>query len=128
MSKADKTQLIQTAVCSIVYGQFSGEYQELFRCPRELDDVDLRGYVNDNRCVLGFENDDTKNGGIDGRKCIGYFRLYFKNGWHGRWFINKKMLINDENSGTYKRLVVHSLIKENIDNYLLKKQSKQNAK
>lgn len=86
MSKVDKTQLIQTAVCSIIYGQFSGEYQELFRCPRELDDVDLRGYVNDNRCVLGFENDDTKNGGIDGRKCIGYFRLYFRNGWHGRWF------------------------------------------
>ena len=51
MSKADKTQLIQTVVCSIVYGQFGGEYQELFRCPRELDDVDLRGYVNDNRCV-----------------------------------------------------------------------------
>ena len=51
MSKVDKTQLIQTAVCSIVYGQFSGEYQELFRCPRELDDVDLRGYVNDSRCV-----------------------------------------------------------------------------
>lgn len=89
MSKADKTQLIQTAVCSIVYGWFGGEYQELFRCPRELDDVDLRGYVNDNRCVLGFENDDTKNGGIDGRKRIGYFRLYFTNGWHGRWFVNK---------------------------------------
>lgn len=86
MSKADKTQLIQTAVCSIVYGQFGGEYQELFRCQRELDDVDLRGYVNDSRCVLGFENDDTKNGGIDGRKCIGYFRLYFKNGWLCRWY------------------------------------------
>lgn len=64
MSKADKTQLIQTAVCSIVYGQFGGEYQELFRCQRELDDVDLRGYVNDNRCVLGFENDDTKTAAL----------------------------------------------------------------
>lgn len=64
MSKVDKTQLIQTAVCSIIYGQFSGEYQELFRCPRELDDVDLRGYVNDNRCVLGFENDDTKTAAL----------------------------------------------------------------
>lgn len=96
MSKADKTQLIQTAVCSIVYGQFGGEYQELFRCPRELDDVDLRGYVNDNRCVLGFENDDTKNGGIDGRKCIGYFRLYFTNGWYGRWFVNKGCHVSEK--------------------------------
>lgn len=43
MSKVDKTQLIQTAVCSIIYGQFSGECQELFRCPRELDDVTLEG-------------------------------------------------------------------------------------
>lgn len=96
MRKTNKTQLIQTAVCSIVYGQFGGEYQELFRCPRELDDVDLRGYVNDNRCVLGFENDDTKNSGIDGRKCIGYFRLYFTNGWYGRWFVNKGCHVSEK--------------------------------
>ena len=34
--------LIQTEKCSIVYGTFQGkENQELFRCPRALDNVDL---------------------------------------------------------------------------------------
>lgn len=40
--------LIQTEEVSIVFGEFKGEKdQELFRCPRELEDTDLRRYVNE---------------------------------------------------------------------------------
>ena len=49
--------LIQTNECSIIYGTFNGvPNQELFRCPRELDDKDLKRYVEENGCFLGFEN------------------------------------------------------------------------
>lgn len=55
-------KLIQTAEYSIIYGDFKREnsaypYQELFRCPRKLDNADLSRYVNENRCLLGFEAD-----------------------------------------------------------------------
>lgn len=51
-------RLVQDDKYSVVYGTFRGESnQELFRCPRELDDVDLKNYVNTNRCMLGFETD-----------------------------------------------------------------------
>ena len=51
-------KLIQTGVASIIYGDFQGKpNQELFRCPRELDDIDLRRYINEHRCLLGFETD-----------------------------------------------------------------------
>ena len=40
-------KLIQTENCSIVYGTFQGkENQELFRCTRALDNVDLKQYIN----------------------------------------------------------------------------------
>lgn len=78
--------LIQTEKYSIVYGTFRGQpNQELFRCPRELDNIDLRRYVNENRCLLGWEADETtdlhKHQGY-----LGYYRLYFRdNNWYGRW-------------------------------------------
>ena len=81
-------KLIQTEKCAIVYGTFKGkENQELFRCPRELEDVDLRNYVNRERVFLGIENDDVSDlRNVDGKKFLGYYRLYFSNGsWYGRW-------------------------------------------
>lgn len=79
-------KLVQTEKCSIIYGEFHGQPdQELFRCPRELDNVDLRRYVNENRCLLGFEADtDTTDLKSSGRY-IGYYRLYFRGRWYGRW-------------------------------------------
>lgn len=79
-------KLIQTEKCSIIYGEFRGEpNQELFRCPRKLDDIDLRAYVNENRCFLGFEQDVTTKDLRESEKYLGYYRLYFRDGWHGRW-------------------------------------------
>ena len=46
--------LIQTEEASIVFGDFKGQKdQELFRCPRKLEDTDLRRYVNENNCLVG---------------------------------------------------------------------------
>ena len=84
------SDLIQTEKCSIIYGTFRGqENQELFRCPRELDNTDLRRYVNENRCFLGFEDDDTPDlRNVEGKVMIGYWRMYFRDGrWYGRWMI-----------------------------------------
>lgn len=80
-------QLIQTGKCSIVYGDFRGEpNQELFRCPRELDNVDLRNYINENRCLLGFEADTETKDVRESVNYLGYYRLYFRdNHWYGRW-------------------------------------------
>lgn len=83
--------LIQTNECSIIYGDFHGkENQELFRCPRELDNTDLRRYVNENRCFLGFDDDNTPDlRNVDGKVMIGYYRMYFRSGWYGRWMLEK---------------------------------------
>lgn len=79
--------LIQTEEASIVFGDFKGQKdQELFRCPRKLEDTDLRRYVNENNCLLGFESDDRQEtllNEIPGY--LGYYRLYFRDGWYGRW-------------------------------------------
>lgn len=83
--KFEKT-LIQTEISSIVYGKFRDEEnQELFRCPRKLDNVDLKQYINSNRYLLGFETDRIKDlHEVAGY--LGYYRLYFRDGtWHGRW-------------------------------------------
>lgn len=81
--------LIRTGVASIVYGDHNGEKnQELFRCPRELEGKDLRRYVNEHRDVLGFEDDDTEDvRKVDGYELIGYYRMYYRNGWCGRWLL-----------------------------------------
>ena len=81
-------KLIQTSKCSIIYGTFRGkENQELFRCPRELDDVDLARYINENRALIGFENDDTEDlRNVSGKELIGYWRMYYRGGWALRWF------------------------------------------
>ena len=80
-------RLVQDDKDSVVYGTFRGESnQELFRCPRELDDVDLKNYVNTNRCMLGFETDNMIESLKDSPNYIGYYRLYFRdNNWYGRW-------------------------------------------
>lgn len=79
-------KLIQTEKCSIIYGEFRGvPNQELFRCPRELDDIDLPNYVNQNRCLLGFEADTETEDLKAPENYLGYYRLYFRNGWYGRW-------------------------------------------
>lgn len=79
-------KLIQTEKCSIIYGDLRGNPdQELFRCPRELDDIDLRRYVNDNRCLLGFETDTETEDLRKSESYLGYYRLYFRGGWYGRW-------------------------------------------
>ena len=80
-------KLIQTGVASIIYGDFQGKpNQELFRCPRELDDVDLRRYVNEHRCLLGFEADTETEDLRESEQYAGYYRMYFRDGnWFGRW-------------------------------------------
>lgn len=78
-------QLIQTESYSIVYGEHGKKVQELFRCPRELDHVDLKRYVNENRCLLGFEADTDTEDIRKSDKYLGYYRLYFRDGWYGRW-------------------------------------------
>ena len=79
--------LIQTAEASIVYGFHDGkENQELFRCPRELDNVDLRQYINENRSLVGFEDDRTEDlRNVEGKDLLGYFRFYFRGGWDVIW-------------------------------------------
>lgn len=85
--------LIQTGKCSIIYGDFRGQKsQELFRCPRSLDHIDLHRYINDNRCILKFETDNDTKDLKKSEKYIGYYRLYFKGGWYGRWMeVNQKV-------------------------------------
>lgn len=85
-------KLIQTEECSIIYGEFQGkENQELFRCPRELDDVDLRRYINENRCLLKFEADTGTKSLKESENYLGYYRLYFADGsWFGRWMESSK--------------------------------------
>lgn len=83
-------KLIQTGKCSIIYGNLRGTPdQELFRCPRELDDEEIPRYVNENQCLLGFEADtDTEDlKAVEGY--AGYFRLYFRGSWHGSWMESK---------------------------------------
>ena len=79
--------LIQTQFCSIIYGDFNGEKnQELFRCPRELDNLDLKRYINEYREFVGVEDDDAEDlRNVPGKKMIGYWRMYYRNGWEGRW-------------------------------------------
>lgn len=99
-------KLVQTETHSIVYGDFHGNPdQELFRCPRELDDKDLRSYINDNRALVGFEeatgvenvNDMKRNGDY-----LGYYRLYFRKGWYGAWMEYSADLGNADCAGVEK--------------------------
>lgn len=99
-------KLIQTAKYSIIYGDFKREnsvypYQELFRCPRELDNSDLPRYVNENRCLLGFEADTETEDLRESDRYFGYFRMYFRNGtWQGKWM---------EANGEIKAIVCHGI-------------------
>lgn len=68
--------LIQTGICSIVYGDFNGEKdQELFRCPKKLENTDLRRYVNENNCLLGFGQNSVIQKRKDYYHCI----------WRSKW-------------------------------------------
>jgi hypothetical protein len=85
-------KLIQTGKCSIIYGNFHGKpNQELFRCSRELDDEEIPRYVNENRCLLGFEADTDTENLTDSARYAGYFRLYFCGRWYGRWMESKNV-------------------------------------
>ncbi len=95
-------KLIQTFECSIIYGTFRGkENQELFRCSRELDNVDLRNYVNKERCFLGVENDNTEDlRNVDGKEFLGYYRMYYTGGsWAGKWLDTKEGVTDLDVSG-----------------------------
>ncbi len=86
-------KLVQTPESSVIYGDFRGNPdQELFRCPRALDDTDIPRFVNSTRSLIGFADDDTKDTRkVPGKTMIGYFRMYFRDGnWYGRWFIESK--------------------------------------
>ncbi|MBO5609110.1 MAG: hypothetical protein J5929_01880 [Eubacterium sp.] len=98
-------KLIQTNESSIIYGTFRGEEnQELFRCPRTLDNVDLSEYINENRMVvcpmdsdIPFVDDDTEDlRNVPGMKMIAYWRMYFRDGfWDGRWMSEIENLIEN---------------------------------
>ena len=102
--------LIQTEKCSIVYGDFKGEHnQELFRCPRELDNTDLVRYINENRCVVGLVDDisvidDLSN--IKGKQYVGQWRMYFRGDWYGRWIHKEKELMRRDCVGVDKIIEV----------------------
>lgn len=89
-------KLIQTKECSIIFDENN---KEIFRCPRELDNMDLPKYINENRFLvrpfnsdIPFENDDTKDlGNVPGKKLIGYWRMCFRHGWYGSWFLEEDM-------------------------------------
>lgn len=110
-------KLIQTGICSIVYGTFRDkENQELFRCPRALDDTDLKQYINDSRCLLGFQDDSRVEAvhDVDGKTCLGYYRLYFRDGWHGRWFFDNG---GDEKISPLDCVGVNEIIEYLCENY-----------
>lgn len=92
-------QLIRTEKSTIIYGTFRGEdNQELFRCPRETEAADLTRYINEYRslvCPMGskipFINDDTEDlRNVEDKSMIGYWRMYYDGGWHGRWLLENE--------------------------------------
>ena len=81
-------KLVQNDECSIIYDE-KGE--EVFRCPRALDDKDLVRYINEYRAFVGLETDDTENlEAVEGMELIDYWRMYYRDGWYGRWMIEGK--------------------------------------
>ena len=89
-------QLIKTGTSVIIYGKFRGnENEELFRCPRQTEDIDLPHYINEHRslvCPMGskipFENDYAKDlRNVKGKTMVGYYRMYYRGGWNGRWML-----------------------------------------
>ncbi len=84
-------KLIETKTSAIVYGENN---EEQFRCPIELEDKDLRRYINQYRKLvqsfdeIPFIDDDTEDlRNVEGKELIGYFRMYYRNGWAGRWML-----------------------------------------
>lgn len=92
--------LIRTEKCCIVYGDFQGkENQELFRCPRALESVDLKNFINRERKVLGMENDKITEDLHEIPGYSGYFRMYYRNGWEGRWMESSPNLDKIDTAG-----------------------------
>lgn len=81
-------EMMQGVEYSVVYGMFRGEDQELFRVNRQLEETDLKEYVNRERAFFGlFENDDTPAlNEVKGYQ--GYYRLYWSGRWYGTWIEN----------------------------------------
>lgn len=108
-------KLIQTEKCSIIYDE---NKEEIFRCPRELDEKDLPYFVNKERILLcpfephvkadmdiPFINDYEQFKELDkvpGKKLKGYFRLYFRNGWYSKWFSHSESPDEYDCAGAYE--------------------------
>ncbi len=90
-------KLIQTSETNIIYGEFRGENnKELIRSPLIKD---IKNFINkERRLVVPFkmnnpfvdqditeyiEDDPHKRKGYIYK---GYFRMYWRYGWYGRWF------------------------------------------
>ena len=81
-------KLIRTSLTNIVYGDFNGvPNQELFRSPIENDLIE---YLNrERKCVQlvdAEEKDDLYT--LQGVKLVGYYRMYYRNSWSGRWILD----------------------------------------
>ena len=102
-------KLIQTSICSIIYGTLRGEKnQELFRCPRELDHADLKKYLNEGNALVGFEDDDTEDlRNVNGKTFIGYYRMYYRNGWYGSWITDVPSDFLSASTAIVKKIVDH---------------------
>ncbi len=89
-------KLIQTQFCNIIYGEFRGNTnEELFRCPR-TDEKCLESYINRERRLVGFEDDDTEDlRNVEGKELKDYWRMYFRGGWAGRWMAFENRGIDD---------------------------------
>jgi hypothetical protein len=78
-------KLIKEQNSYVIRGMFKGEEQELFRCPAG-DDSMLSHYINEHRAFVGFEDDDTEDvRKVPGKEMVSYYRLYWRDGWYGRW-------------------------------------------
>lgn len=94
MSKLTKND----AYC-VVYGEYDEEKdKELFRCPREAEETNLREYVNSSRDFLGLEQEESIEYIKEMKEKTGYqgyFRMYFRNGtWYGSWFETSQNISN----------------------------------
>ena len=108
-------QLIRTQECSIVYGRFRGEdNQELFRCPRVLESIDLARYINEERALVApmgskipFVDDDTENlREVEGKELIGYWRMYFRNNsWYGTWMIEEDRRVSRKDCAGVNKII-----------------------
>lgn len=81
-------RVVRDTNSTYVFGCHNGEEQIIFQCAKELEDTDLRNYVNKERIFLDItpDLDITDLHNVPGKRFLGYYRMYFSNGmWYGRW-------------------------------------------